>query len=194
MPSPARAAQLQPNLMQSLELVLGDHIPLKTVVLFTSSSLSRAPTGSRLCRAPSRRASVSGSIARAQPPWRAAARPTPSTHRRRTNLDDDKAGTTTAARNHRSTPCAPVQAATECDFASTRGKSRQFLPHGWIGDRRWYPLPTIQTIHLQAGRFHPRHRRASRPDWRQHVASRFQPQSSPSFIGKYSNMASRHSN
>nr|BAD27724.1 hypothetical protein [Oryza sativa Japonica Group] len=47
---------------------------------------------------------------------------------------------TTAARNRRSTPCAPIQAAVECDFASTRDESRQFFPHGWIEDRRWYPL------------------------------------------------------
>lgn len=137
-------AQLeQPNsiqLTQSLGLVLGDHNPLKTVALFASSSPCAHRTGIRLCRAPCRRASALRPPVRARPPWRAVAHPTPSAYSRRTNLDDDKAGTTTAARNHCSTPCAPVQAAAECDFASTWGESRQFLPHSWIGDRRWYPL------------------------------------------------------
>ena len=125
MPNPARAALLLPNLVQSLELVLGDHNPLKTVAFFTSSSPSRALPGVRLCRA-----SVSGSIARARPPWRTASRTTPSDHRHCTNRDDVKARMTTATRNHRSTPCAPIQAAAECDFVSIRGESRQFLPHG----------------------------------------------------------------
>nr|BAH47707.1 hypothetical protein [Oryza sativa Japonica Group] len=34
----------------------------------------------------------------------------------------------------------PSKAAAECDFASTPGESCQFLSHGWIEDRRWYPL------------------------------------------------------
>ncbi|BAT13597.1 Os11g0278900, partial [Oryza sativa Japonica Group] len=104
------------------------------------SSPSRVLSGSRLCCAPCRRASASEPLTCARPPWRAVARWTISAHRRRTNLDDDKAGTTTTARNRCSTPCAPVQATTECDFASTLGESRQFSPHSWIGHRWWYPL------------------------------------------------------
>ena len=107
---------------------------------FASSSPCARRTGIRFCCVPCRRASALGPFAHARLPWRAVTHPTPLAHRRRTNLDDDKAGTTAAARNRRSMPCAPIQAAAECDFASTQGESRQFLPHGWIGDRRWYPL------------------------------------------------------
>ncbi len=34
----------------------------------------------------------------------------------------------------------PTKAAAESDFDSIRGESHQFLPHGWIKVRRWFPL------------------------------------------------------
>ncbi len=34
----------------------------------------------------------------------------------------------------------PSKAVAESDFYSTRHESRQFFPHGWIEDRRWFPL------------------------------------------------------
>ena len=57
----------------------------------------------------------------------------------------------TAARRH----AHPSNVAAESDYASTRGESCHVLPHGWIDDKRWFPLsqfkpntavPTVLTL------------------------------------------------
>ncbi len=128
-------AQLeQPNLLRSLGLVLGDHNPPKPVILFAfpppSDFVARWAAARRLWR----------SLARARLPWQAANRSTHSGHRRRTNLDEDKAGTTFAASYRRWTPCTPVQSRRRVRFCFYPGWIAPILAAGWIEDKWWFSL------------------------------------------------------
>jgi len=144
MSSPTRAAQLLPNLLQSLDLILGDHTPLKNRgFLCFFLPFTRAARASDFA---ARRAAARRSRDRSRVPNRLGA---PLAVRRPQTTAAAPILTTTkpgrrppqeiAARRR----ARPSKAAAESDFDSTRGESRQFLPHGWIEDRRWYPLSRV---------------------------------------------------